>query len=184
VPNPSDADLLHRLEEGEKSAFGELYDRYYSRVYGYCFRLLGDRDRVEDIVQTVFLKALESVASLDRPELFYYWLFSIARNEVYAGFRKSRTNTTVQLTDEVWDTNTPQDIYAEQETAIHLEKALDHLKPEYREILILRHFERLSYVEIAAVTGDSLSAVESRLFKARKVLVKLLGPYMEERSKS
>ena len=90
----------------------------------------------------------------------------------------------MQLTDEVWDTNTPQDIYAEQETAIHLEKALDHLKPEYREILILRHFERLSYVEIAAVTGDSLSAVESRLFKARKVLVKLLGPYMEERSKS
>ena len=57
---------------------------------------------------------------------------------------------------------------------------LNHLKVEYREVLILRQYDKLSYAEIAAITGDSVSSVESRLFKARKALAKKFAPYFEE----
>jgi RNA polymerase sigma-70 factor (ECF subfamily) len=56
---------------------------------------------------------------------------------------------------------------------------LNQLKVEYREVVILRHYDKLSYAEIAAITGDTVSSVESRLFKARKALAKKLKPYFE-----
>ena len=177
----SDTELLLRLKTGEKSAFGPLYERYRRRVYGYCLRMLRDTDRAQDMVQAVFLKALESAASLERPEIFTCWLFTIARNEIYSALRRSRTGQTVELQEEVWESETPHDIYVRQESAMQLESALARLKPEYREVLILQHLEQLTYGEIAAVTGETVSSVESRLFRARKALVRQLGPYMPER---
>jgi RNA polymerase sigma-70 factor (ECF subfamily) len=184
VKDRTDSNLLHRYANGETAAFGELYEKYYRRLFGYCHRVLQNRENVEDLVQSVFVKALESVNSLEKPELFYYWIFSIARNEVYGALRKTRNNRTVELKDEVWDSETPHESYEAQEMATIVEEALTHLKPEYREVLVFRQFEQLSYAEIAAITGDTVSSVESRLFKARKALIKYLEPYMRERNSS
>jgi RNA polymerase sigma-70 factor (ECF subfamily) len=65
----------------------------------------------------------------------------------------------------------------QQETSELVQQLLNQLKVEYREVLILRHYDKLSYAEIAAITGDSVGSVESRIFKARKVLAKKLKPY-------
>jgi RNA polymerase sigma-70 factor (ECF subfamily) len=184
VCNLSDSDILRRIKGGETAAFGELYQKYHRRLFGYCYRLLRDRDAAEDIVQTVFLKALESVKSLEKPELFSYWLFSIARNEVYGIFRATRNSGTVRLDEDVWDGETPHERLVQTETNKLVEDALNRLKPEYREVLVLRQFEKLSYAEIAAITGSTMSSVESRLFKARKALIKYLEPYMRERDLS
>jgi RNA polymerase sigma-70 factor, ECF subfamily len=184
VKDPSDSEVLHRYAGGDRAAFGELYEKYYRRVFSYCYRLLQNRDAVEDIVQSAFVRALESARSLEKPELFYYWLFTIARNEVYSSLRKGRNTATVGLEDEVWNSDTPHEQYVRKETASLVESALDRLKPEYREVLVLRQFEQLTYAEIAAITGDSLSSVESRLFKARKALIRYLEPYVRERRES
>jgi RNA polymerase sigma-70 factor (ECF subfamily) len=175
----TDIEIVMRVNAGETAAFGELYRKYHARLLGYCARLLKDREKAEEVVQAAFVKALESLGSLERPELFSSWLFTIARNGVYGHFRAARQDGAA---DDVWDTDTPYERAVAGETSALVEQGLGRLKPEYREVLVLRHFERMSYREIAAVTGTTVSSVESRLFKARKALLKYLEPYVRERS--
>jgi RNA polymerase sigma-70 factor (ECF subfamily) len=180
MPLSEDNELLQRYRGGDSAAFGELFQKYNKRLFGYCFTLLHDRSAADDAVQTVFLKSMESIRSLDKGELFYYWIFSIARNEIFSSLRRKRTRQMVQLDDEIWETETPAMILEQKETVAMVQQALHCLKAEYREVLVLRQFEHLSYSEIASITGDSISSVESRLFKARKALIKLLAPALQK----
>ena len=175
----SDEDLLTRIRSGSDQAFTELYNKYRRRLLAYCYRLLQDPIAAEDVVQIAFQRAFESLSSLDKPELFFYWLFSIARNEVYGRIRKTRRNgTPISIEEEdIWADETPHDQVVRKETSEIVQLLLSQLKVEYREVLVLRQYDKLSYAEIAAITGDTVSSVESRLFKARKALAKKLAPY-------
>ena len=175
----SDEDLLTRIRSGSDQAFTELYNKYRRRLLAYCYRLLQDPITAEDVVQIAFQRAFESLSSLDKPELFFYWLFSIARNEVYGRIRKTRRNgTPISIEEEdFWADETPHDQAVRKETSEIVQLLLSQLKVEYREVLVLRQYDKLSYAEIAAITGDTVSSVESRLFKARKALAKKLAPY-------
>ena len=178
----SDQELLNRIRSGDERAFTDLYNKHRRRLLAYCFRLLQDRIAAEDVVQVAFQKAYESLSSLDKPELFFYWLYSIARNEVYGVIRKTRKNGTISsIEDEenIWDNETPHEQVVKNELTELVEHNLNQLKVEYREVLILRQYDKLSYAEIAAITGDTLSSVESRIFKARKALAKRLAPYVK-----
>jgi RNA polymerase sigma-70 factor, ECF subfamily len=179
LANDDDRILIERTLGGEREVFGQLYDRYRRRLEGYCYRLLQDRAKAEEAVQTVFVRAFESLGSLANPELFYSWLFTIARNEVYGTLRAARSNGTDELTDEVWDPETPHDTMVRNETSSMVAACIRRLKVEYREVLMLRHFEGFSYTEIASITGSTISSVESRLFKARKALMIQLQLYGE-----
>ena len=181
MANPEDGELVGRSCKGDKAAFAGLYQKYQHRVFAFCYHLTGCRETAGDVVQTTFLKAYQSLATLDDPRLFYYWLFSIARNEAFRQMRRQRgagVKVSLEEAEDVWDGESPHDILVKKETRVLVERLLGQLKAEYREALILRQYESLSYAEIAAITGDSISAVESRLFKARKALAKQLAPYM------
>jgi len=178
----SDRELLSQLRTGNSQAFTELYNKYRRRLLAYCYRLLQDPITAEDVVQVAFQKAYASLHTLDKPELFFYWLFSIARNEVYGHIRKMRRNGiphSIEEEDDLWTEETPHEQVVRKETTEIVELFLNQLKIEYREVLVLRQYDKLSYAEIAAITGDSVSSVESRLFKARKALAKKLAPYFE-----
>jgi RNA polymerase sigma-70 factor, ECF subfamily len=179
----SDQELLSQIRAGNSRAFTELHDKYRRRLLAYCFRLLQDRGTAEDVVQVSFQKAYESLGTLDKPDLFFYWLFSIARNEVYGHIRKSRRNgshCSIEENDDLWNEETPHEELVKKETTEIVGLLLNQLKVEYREVLVLRQYDKLSYAEIAAITGDSVSSVESRLFKARKALAKKLAPYLDD----
>jgi len=178
----SDRELLNQIHAGSEQAFTALYRKYRSRLLAYCYRLLQDRSAAEDVVQVSFQKAFESLSTLDNPDLFLYWLFSIARNEVYAHIRRTRKNGlmhSIEEDDNIWIEETPHEQFVRKETKEIVELFLNQLKVEYREVLILRQYDMLSYAEIAVITGDTVSSVESRLFKARKALAKKLAPYFE-----
>jgi len=178
---PEDAELVGRSCKGDKAAFSALYEKYQRRVFAFCYRLTANRETAEDVVQTTFLKAYQSLATLDDHRLFYYWVFSIARNEAFRHIhqrRKSGVTISLEDAEDVWDGESPHEQLVNEETHALVERILGKLKAEYREVLILRQYECLSYAEIAAVTGDSISSVESRLFKARKALSKQLTPYV------
>jgi RNA polymerase sigma-70 factor, ECF subfamily len=184
---PEDKELLNQIRSGNDRAFTDLYNKHRRRLLAYCFRLLQDRIAAEDVVQVTFQKAYESLSSLDKPELFFYWLYSIARNEVYGVIRKTRKNGAISPLDddtEVWDNETPHELIVKSELAELVQHHLSHLKVEYREVLVLRQYDKLSYAEIAAITGDSISSVESRLFKARKALARKLAPYFNKEERS
>lgn len=176
----SDESLIRQVYAGEVSAFASLYERYKNGVFAYCFRLLQDTERAEDALQNVFRKALESIRTLNNPLAFKYWLFMIARNEVYGAIRKLRSHNQVKSLDEsddVWDQETPL-TYAVQSNQVDIiQEQLGQLKPEYREVLILREYEQFSYTEIAVLTGGTEGSVRARIFKARKALAKKLKPY-------
>ncbi len=181
MTNPEDEELVGRSCRGDKAAFSALFEKYRRRVFAFCYRLTASRETAEDAVQTTFLKAYESLATLDDHRLFYYWVFTIARNEAFQHTRQRRkSGITISLEDaeDPWDGDSPHEKLVKEETHALVERLLGQLKAEYREVLILRQYESLSYAEIAAITGDTVSSVESRLFKARKALAKQLAPYV------
>ena len=178
----SDRELLTRFREGDTGAFTILYDHYKRRLFAFCYRMIPNHQNAEEIVQTTFIKAYDSLQSLKDPESFYRWLFSIARNEIYTFLRQKHSTPSTSLIEDVdvmCSEATPFEAIVRDETIELLHRSIMQLNLEYREVLILRHYEKLSYVEIAAMTGDTVSSVESRLFKARKALAKKLRPYLK-----
>jgi len=90
--------------------------------------------------------------------------------------RRNRRNG-VQSDEDVWDETTPYDLTISAETTEIVQRLLQNLKSEYREVILLREYEQLSYTQIAEITSNTESSVKSRLFKARKALTKRLKEY-------
>ena len=179
---PDDAVLISKFRAGDQKSFTVIHEKYCRRLYGYCYRLLLDELIAEDVVQDTFIKAFETLSSLEKPDQFYAWLFTIARNKVYGFLRNNRTNGRAHITGDegdVWDPESPHTLLVQKETSQIVVEMMNQLKPEYREVLILRQYDKLSYAEIAAITCNTVSSVESRLFKARKALATKLGPYFK-----
>ncbi len=169
-----------RLKAGDDAAFAVLYERYRPRVYRFAVKLLHDRDQAEDITQETFLKARKSIRTFHQTGTLASWLFAIARNEVYGQIRKTRSNGQVEV-DEIWDSETPLDELVGAETVVIVQGMIGQLSPAYKEVILLREYEGMSYAEIARITNGTESAVKGRLFKARKALVKKLKPYFDEK---
>lgn len=187
MPLSSDVELIGRIKSGDEQAKGALFERYWRSVYLYCVRLLVDRDEANDAAQNALLKGLDSLTSLDNPQAFRSWIFMIARNEVFTLLRGKRRNGTEPLglySDALTDPHTPFDEAVRSERTDIIRDALQRLKAEFREVIVLREYEQLSYLEIAAVTGCTESAVKSRLFHARKAMLEQLRPYFREREES
>jgi RNA polymerase sigma-70 factor (ECF subfamily) len=180
-PGNIDSAIIQRHLQGDPLALGELDRRYRQRLHRYCARLLDDRTRAEDIVQITLTRAFLSIATLEKPESFYSWLFTIARNEVYGLLRSRSDPDSDSMRTDVYDTDTPFEILDRGNTSEMVNTCLDRLSVAYREIIVLRHFEGLAYAEIASLTGESISAVESRLYKARRALALHLKPLWDER---
>lgn len=174
--NPgSDPLLLEQIRNGSEKAFTHLYDRYRHRILRYCGRLLNDRQLAEDVVQNVFIKFHTQHQSIRNGESLQRWFFTVARNDSFAELRKKRLEP---LNDDIlWEGELPDDEFHEKERKEIVEVALQRLHMPYREIIILREYEQLSYEEIASITGTTISSVKSRLFKARKSLIEKLKPY-------
>ncbi len=172
----SDKELVEELQSGSRRAFAEMYERLKEPVFAYCLRMLGDRPSAEDAAHDAFFKAFEAIHTLDEPRAFRAWLYRIVRNEVFSQLRRKRT---VPLNDDVdvWDEDNPHLQLVARERAETLQLLLGRLKPEFREALVLREYDGLSYEEICCVTGDSLAAIKSRIFKARKALATKLKSY-------
>ena len=177
-----DDTVIQQIRAGNPDAFAQLYEKYKSSVYAYSFRLLQNEPSAEDALQNTFMKAYQSISTLDDPAAFKYWLFIIARNEVYSLIRKSRSNgqfKSLEDSENVWAEETPLTQAVHTNTTDIVQALLGQLKTEYREVLVLREYDQLTYAEIAAVTGDTESSVKSRIFKARRALTRKLKPYFK-----
>ena len=180
VTSQTDEQLLGQLRVGDARAFELIYKRYRRPIYALCLRLLGNESRAEDATEETFLKMVNGIDSLAAPGAFRPWLFQIARNEGLMMLRQ-RKNTTEANDDTVWTDETPLTLLTGRETTEIIQGLLSKLRAEYREVLLLREDDLLSYAEIAAATGLTESAVKSRIFKARKAHAARLAPLFKER---
>ena len=172
--------MLDLLRSGDRKALGQLYDRYHQHLLRYCFRLLKDQQRAEDAVQNVFLKLQTGQQNIRNGQSMQSWLFTVAHNEALSDINKKKSVTADDSI--VWEGDSPEDELLAKERKELIEIVLQRLHAPYREVIILREYERLSYEEIAGITGTTISSVKSRLFKARNALIEKLKPYFNERS--
>ena len=155
------AALVQAARDGDREAFGRLYQLYGRMVHGVLLARM-PRDEVDDLVQEVFLKAMRQLGSLREPEAFGGWLATIARNAAADARRRGRP--TVELNDDV---EAPDPGVAEAEAVLRLIRAL----PEaYREPLVLRLVEGMTGPEIAARTGLTPGSVRVNLHRGYTML--------------
>jgi RNA polymerase sigma-70 factor (ECF subfamily) len=177
-----DWDLVARVADGDRAAFGELVERHHRRLLRVCERLLGDADEARDAVQEVFLKVMVKAGHFRPRALVSTWLYRIAVNHCLNMLRRRRLRRWVSLSPapEGEDSVAPPDPQEERADPhreldarrrwARVERAIAALPPNQRAVLVLARFEELSYKEIAETLEISLGAVESRLFRAMRAL--------------
>src|SRR5215471_7497444 len=161
-----DADALAQAAHGgDLSAFEGLVRRYQRRVYGLAYRHLQDPDEAQDLAQEVFVRLYRNLAKYDPERSFEPWFWRLAAN-VAASYRRRRPHPAIELPEEA--------MAAPREDTLPLEQALADLNPDLRLPVLLHYYVDLPLEEIAGALGVSLSAVKSRLFRARAILRRVL----------
>jgi RNA polymerase sigma-70 factor (ECF subfamily) len=165
----TDAQLVSALQQGDGAAFEVLYHRHKDAVFGYCYRMLHQRGASEDVVQETFVKVLNASHTLRDVQSFLPWLYRIAHNGVLMTLR-NRSMVPLEESGEIPSDESPFDTAVANERSASLREHLAALRPEYREALLLREYQQMTYAEIALATESTESAVKSRIFKARRAL--------------
>lgn len=169
-----DNDLVRRSRAGDTAAFGALVERYQRAMYTMALRMLGNAEDAKDAAQMAFVRAYQGLDRFDDNRRFFSWLYRIGVNECLNTLRARRPEDA--LTPEVAATGTPFETVATRERSAQLQAALQELTPDYRAVVILRHFGGLSYEEMAEALGIPARTVKSRLHSARQRLgERLLG---------
>jgi RNA polymerase sigma-70 factor (ECF subfamily) len=168
-----DLTLVERCLNGDNKAFEGIVEKYQKPVFNAVFRIVNDYDDSEDVTQAAFVKAYEKLRSFNRKYKFFSWLYRIAVNESI-NFVNSRKN--VEGLDETIISNekTPDETFDVIESSERIRDALLDLKLEYRTVVVLKHFQNLSYQEISYIVEIPEKTVKARLFTARELLRDIL----------
>lgn len=170
----SDEELMRLAIEGNKKAFGVVYDRWAPRLAGFFLTRCGDQATAGDLTQEVFLRLAEKPTLFDPDRRFAPWIFAVALNRLRNHYRSAnRVYIPVEsLSQKNSDTHnaSPDQQVDNARFASALERALNQLEPYHREVVLLRFREQLSLQEIAEVLGIPEGTVKSRLFYAIRYL--------------
>ena len=176
----SDGDLVRDTLGGKRDAFGDLVERYTGLVHGVILHKVRRPDEVEDLVQDVFCKAYEELGNLREPGKFAPWLARMALNKAQAWLRQLQTQRTYMHTEPALEESVdgrrrPDQKLEAYETKGIVWEALDRLPPEYRQVLLLYHFENCRQQDIARFLNITLTTVKWRLLQSRQRLKRKLG---------
>jgi RNA polymerase sigma-70 factor (ECF subfamily) len=160
---PDERRWLSAARLGEPWALEHLFHSYQSQVYALCHRLLGRFEDAQDATQAAFVRAFRELPRFRGDSAFRTWLYRIAVNEALGMLRRRRE--TLELAEETADAADGTPAVVER---LAVRAALARVSPAHRAILVLRFWEGLSYLEIAAVLGISLPAVKMRMQRARE----------------
>lgn len=164
-------DMLIRAQNGDEEAFTSLVLQYQNPVYHLCYRMLGNAQEAEDAAQETFWRAYQAIRRYDRNRSFATWLLSIAAHYCIDQQRKKRI-TTLDIEDwmeEVIPDHTPEPEkqIRENEERQSIQSLLSTLNPQDRAAVILRYWYECSEEEISQALQLTVSAVKSRLHRAR-----------------
>jgi RNA polymerase sigma-70 factor, ECF subfamily len=162
-------------QSGDTAAFKELYDNYRDRVYSLIYYSLNDSHQVDDALQTVFVKVFQALPFFRLESSFLTWIYRVALNECKN--RRRRRKLFVSMNEiqngglqEPGQDPAPDELHESRQIALQVRSAVMALKPKYRQVVILKYLEELSYEEVAAVIGCSAGTVASRLYRALQTL--------------
>lgn len=190
-PGPeTDAELVARVQRGDKRAFDLLVRKYQQRIMALISRYLRNRAEIADVAQEAFIKAYRALPNFRGDSQFYTWLYRIAinsaKNHLAAQSRRPQTATVdglepEQLADLAGQTDnaSPERLLLTAELKREIDGAIAELPEELRTALLLREIDGLSYEEIAEVMECPIGTVRSRIFRARDAVDRRIAPLME-----
>lgn len=168
----SDIELIEEYRNGNYACFEELLNRYQTKVYGYIFSVVKDKDVADDIFQDTFFKVVFTLNSgLYKDEnKFIHWVMRIAHNLIVDYFRhlgkmpmvQSKSDCDVVDTLRLHDDNIEKSII-KQQTGQNIRKLIKMLPPEQRRVVILRHYGKYDFKDIAEKTGVSINTALGRM---------------------
>jgi RNA polymerase sigma-70 factor (ECF subfamily) len=190
VDSPTDAELVARVQRGEKRAFDLLVARYQHRIVKLVSRYVRDQGDALDVAQEAFIKAYRALPNFRGESAFYTWLYRIAINTaknylVALGRRPPeadlarRDGEPVALEELQVDDETPEKILLVEEIKNTILDTIATLPDDLRTAIMLREVEGLSYEEIAEAMDCPIGTVRSRIFRAREAIDSKLKPLME-----
>lgn len=165
---------LEKVRSGDLEAFNNLVEAYQAPVYNLCFRMLGDHYEAEDAAQETFMRAYKSIKRYDMNRPFSTWLLSIAAHYCIDQVRKRRM-TKISLDDLPYQQISdpapgPEIALSQTEKQNQVKELLDSLSAEDRAAIVMRYWYEFSYEEISESLNLTVSAVKSRLHRARRSL--------------
>jgi RNA polymerase sigma-70 factor (ECF subfamily) len=181
----ADSLLIHAAIKGDDRAYKKLMAKYHDAIFNFIYRMVHDREQVEDLTQEAFIKAFQSLKSFNEEFAFSTWLYKIATNNSIDYIRKRKlqmysidkpiesrdSEYTFELPDD--SSEADSDIIRDQR-AVLLREAIDQLPEKYRMVIHLRHVEEKSYEEIAKILKLPIGTVKAHIFRARELLYKQL----------
>lgn len=173
-----DAELVDLAKRGDSEAFGELYERYAPKIFRFVYASLNNRWDAEDITEEVFIRTWRSLDSYNESGFpFSAFIYRIARNIMIDQYREDRRGEPEVSIDDhagLESGHDPTDRFEQKLEHIQLLKAVQQLRKEYQEIIILRFMSELSAEEIAEITGQSIGSIRVLQHRALNALKKLL----------
>jgi RNA polymerase sigma-70 factor (ECF subfamily) len=188
----NDSQVVQKFLDGEERAFGELVDRYDTRLVNFVYRTVGDRERAQDLVQETFVRVYRHLHRFDQTKKFSTWIYTIASNLAKNELRNRSRNPLVlfQTIRKNWEADhrplewedesyKPDDLYRKRHLREMVEKAVAELPEHHRIVFVLRELEGRTYEEIAEITETNLGTVKSRLNRARNNFARVIAPLIE-----
>lgn len=180
-----EAAIVRKVLGGDANAFETLVLEYEKNVYNIALRMTGNSEDAADMTQEAFIKAYNSLQSFRADSKFSVWLYRIVSNVCLDFLRSKNRRPTVSLSvedddgedtqlDVADESQSPELLLDRKLTRESVRRGLDSLPPDYRQILLLREIQGLSYDEIAQALGLEVGTVKSRIFRARKRLCNFL----------
>ena len=183
----TDKSLIEAHCRGDQNAFGEIVHQYGDSVLGYLIRMTGDKEQAEDLFQETFKRVHEKSHTFKGTE-FKSWLYRIATNVTYDGFRKKQR--TQQMSRRInFDNDDGQDIVStiasdsssnpsvatlKAEQAEQVRQAVESLPEKQKATLVLAYYQQLSYREVALALDCSIGTVKTQMYRALKTLAQKL----------
>jgi RNA polymerase sigma-70 factor (ECF subfamily) len=185
-----DRSLVERILGGERDLFTVLVSRYQKRVINYVYRITHRYEEAHDLTQEIFVKVYLALDRYDPKYQFSTWLFRIAQNSAIDALRKKAISEVPLARPADEESSGKEREFADggvspyralknKQLSAAIDRAVEKLPIDYRELIQLRHFAELSYEEIASMKKLPLGTVKNKLFRARNLLKEALGSFVE-----
>jgi RNA polymerase sigma-70 factor (ECF subfamily) len=176
--------LIDKFLSGDQEGFEMLVKKYQNKVLNIVYSLIGAAHQAEDIAQEIFIKVYNQLHSFKREAEFSTWLYRVAVNTTYNYIKKEKRYIPLENIKraQALGKNALENLESKERRQI-VNKAIESLPFKFRTVLVLKEIEGLSYKDIAKTLGCRIGTVESRLFRARDMLKKVLFPIVKGEEK-
>lgn len=174
--NTQDNLLMLQVKAGDLDKMGLLFERYHRPLFGFLYHMTSDTQTSEDLVQNVFYRMLKYRHTFTAEGEFHTWMYHLARNVINDSYRQNRNSMQhydlEKYAERVGGGTTADEELEKRQESEMLQRAIDKLSPEHKEVLIMSRYQELKYEEIATILNTTEGAIKVRVHRAMNELKK------------